>query len=487
MAQNPGSPWVPYQSTPKIDDRSDSLQLQKLQAVFSAFQDSGVSSSLALDLFLHQLVGEARSFLEGSSSAIALRVPGNHFVCRAAAGKFAPGLETRIEDQDGLSAECVRSGRQQICHDTESDARVDAEMCKSSGIRSLAIIPLFWQQKLVGILEVFAPLPHAFDKALVERLTNLGNRIVDTVAFADAHLKPQSPAPGRSQRPVQPWVEAKMREPGLAALAPPEPAGDVSNLAFEGASKSIPPANLATADLPGQVFLVEPPQKRGNLGLTLIALATGLVAAAGLWWWPTQPPQPSVAESRPSPPKQVLPDSQPATVVASNPVERTNSPRPSRQVAVSKAQPSSSPANQRAANEPRVRSGELVVYERGKIVYRALPGSDVLIGPVTSASETEKLRDTTDVFPSPVITGGKLIHQVLPTIPPEVVGLHLPEDVLLEGIIGQDGTVRDIRFIRGDARLSAAAIEAVRQWRYQPFRSNGEPVDMLSSLSVHFR
>src|SRR5207253_294931 len=116
---------------------------------------------------------------------------------------------------------------------------------------------------------------------------------------------------------------------------------------------------------------------------------------------------------------------------------------------------------------PGPRSGSLVVYEKGKVVYRALPGSGSMIGPaigpaatgiaatgsstlapaasasttispapnspvatgasaagsvttgpVTSAAETEKLRDTADVASS--ITGGKLIHQVDPIMPPEV-------------------------------------------------------------------
>jgi protein TonB len=113
-----------------------------------------------------------------------------------------------------------------------------------------------------------------------------------------------------------------------------------------------------------------------------------------------------------------------------------------------------------------------------------LAAGSLTAGPVTSAAETEKLRDTADVAAS--ITGGKLIHEVDPIMPPEVAGLNLPKEVLLEGVIDRDGSVRDIRLLRGDARLSAAAMDAVRQWRYEPFRSNGERVDMLATLSVHF-
>src|SRR5882724_11774277 len=137
MAQNSSFPWVRSQSIADETDRNGSRQLQKLQTVFSAFQESGADPGLALDLLLHELAVEARSLSGVGSSAIALRLSDNDFVCRAAAGKSAPGLGTRIEAQDGLSAECVRTGRQQVCQDTETDSRVDAEVCRVLGVRSL--------------------------------------------------------------------------------------------------------------------------------------------------------------------------------------------------------------------------------------------------------------------------------------------------------------------------------------------------------------
>lgn len=513
MAQNPSFPWAQSQSAAEREDRNESLQLQKLRAVFSAFQDSGAGSSLALDLLLHELAEEARSFLGGSSCAIALRVPENHFVCRATAGKSAPALGTRIEAQDGLSAECVYTSKQQICQDIEVDARVDAEMCRAMSIRSLAIIPLFLQQKLIGILEVFAPRLHAFDPATIQQLTNLGHRIVETVAFAEATLAPQPRLPETPRARVEPWMAATSPERTDVEvsdyevtdheitqhkvtnrkLTPPEPTRNIPSPIVEVADKSLPSPNLHPYSFQAPASTARPLRTRRNLGLALVALTTGLVAAAGLLWLPTENSHPILTESAVSPVKPVLPDSDLMTTAA-NSTARKSSPRKP-QPGIPKAQPDSPRGKDSERNDARERSGGLVVYEKGKVVYRALPGSGQLIGSVTSAAETEKLGDTTENTPGSGraqsalddITGGKLIHQVAPIIPPEVIGLHLPEEVLLEGIIGQDGTVRNIRFIRGDARLSEAAIEAVRQWRYEPFRSNGEPVDMLSSLTVRFR
>src|SRR5450432_2795157 len=184
MAQNPSFPWVPSQRPPEPEHRNESPQRQRLHAVFSAFQESGAGSSLALDILLHELTEESLALPGVTGAAIALRGAGDHFLCRAVAGEPTPALGARIEAQDGLSAECVRTGRLQVCQDTESDARVNAEMCRAWGVRSLVIVPLFLRQRLVGILEVFSPLSGAFERAGIERLVQLGNYVVETVAFS---------------------------------------------------------------------------------------------------------------------------------------------------------------------------------------------------------------------------------------------------------------------------------------------------------------
>jgi hypothetical protein len=86
MAQNPIFPWVPTQGVPEQEDRNASPQRQRLQAVFSAFEESGAGSTLALDILLHELAEESLSVPGVTGSAIALRGAGDHFACRAVAG-----------------------------------------------------------------------------------------------------------------------------------------------------------------------------------------------------------------------------------------------------------------------------------------------------------------------------------------------------------------------------------------------------------------
>jgi protein TonB len=60
--------------------------------------------------------------------------------------------------------------------------------------------------------------------------------------------------------------------------------------------------------------------------------------------------------------------------------------------------------------------------------------------------------------------------------------------VILEAIIRRDGTVGDIKILRDlPLGLGAAAVEAVRSWRFRPGTMHGVPVDVYYTLTVQFR
>jgi protein TonB len=58
--------------------------------------------------------------------------------------------------------------------------------------------------------------------------------------------------------------------------------------------------------------------------------------------------------------------------------------------------------------------------------------------------------------------------------------------VYLRAIISTDGTVRQLEVISGNPILARPAREAVLQWRYQPTRLNGEPVEVETFITVNF-
>lgn len=80
----------------------------------------------------------------------------------------------------------------------------------------------------------------------------------------------------------------------------------------------------------------------------------------------------------------------------------------------------------------------------------------------------------------------KLLVQVRPVAPPEV--RDIPGPVRVAVTITADGTVRDAQVIGGPAELAVRtrALQAVRQWRWQPTRRNGQPVEVTTEVDVPF-
>ncbi len=58
--------------------------------------------------------------------------------------------------------------------------------------------------------------------------------------------------------------------------------------------------------------------------------------------------------------------------------------------------------------------------------------------------------------------------------------------VVLQVIVGRDGTVQDVKFLQGSLMFARAAIDAVRQWRFKPYSMNGRAVSVQSVITLNF-
>ena len=58
-------------------------------------------------------------------------------------------------------------------------------------------------------------------------------------------------------------------------------------------------------------------------------------------------------------------------------------------------------------------------------------------------------------------------------------------DVQLLGI-GRDGHIEDVKIVRGSFLLSQAAIDAVKQWQFQPYMLNGRPARTQTVITINF-
>lgn len=91
--------------------------------------------------------------------------------------------------------------------------------------------------------------------------------------------------------------------------------------------------------------------------------------------------------------------------------------------------------------------------------------------------------------PIPVSTGvqaAKLIRQVKPIYPQLARSARISGVVRLVAIIGKGGAIENLQVSAGHPLLIPAAVEAVKQWLYQPTLLNGEPVDVITQIDVNF-
>ncbi|MDP2997809.1 MAG: energy transducer TonB [Bryobacterales bacterium] len=85
-----------------------------------------------------------------------------------------------------------------------------------------------------------------------------------------------------------------------------------------------------------------------------------------------------------------------------------------------------------------------------------------------------------------LVQQGKILHQPMPVYPPLARAARVQGTVRLEGILGKDGRVRELRVVSGHALLAPAAVEAVRRWIYKPTLLNGEAVEVVAPIDVNF-
>jgi TonB family protein len=82
---------------------------------------------------------------------------------------------------------------------------------------------------------------------------------------------------------------------------------------------------------------------------------------------------------------------------------------------------------------------------------------------------------------------GLLTHKIDPIYPEAARQAKLQGVVVLDAVIGEDGTVVDLRAVSGPDELASAALEAVKWWRFQPYLINGQAVQVKTRLAVDFR
>jgi TonB family protein len=454
--------------TPPLHSLFQSHQVQpsEVSAIFSKLRKLLDEGAEPLDSILRALTDAARVMTGANGIALALRSNGS-VICQARAGEMAPQVGARLNVDSGISGECFRTGKGLRCDDTQTDDRVDPEVCRVLGIRSIAVVPVRGRDGMAGILEALSSRPHAF----IEGHLSVLQRLAEIAEVANnRELGVETPVqgsgltkiPGEFLRPVQ-----------IAASIPEE---------------------ALTADVFGERSSTNHHRYWIVGG---IALAVILMSAV-IWISLSDTDGDAVATQQATQsqttPKENSSHLAPAAIPLKPPAGRVHV----RADAIAVKGPLHNAAT--LEPEPLAVSDVPSLGQKGAEISASQPPptSEIFVPPPRVAANASGTSSIASLFSTPAVlpvanlaisqgvTETTLIHKVLPVYPSQARTRRLGGAVVLQATIAEDGSTRDLKVISGPTLLAEAATEAVRQWRYRPSLLNGKPVAVQKQITIVF-
>ncbi len=125
-------------------------------------------------------------------------------------------------------------------------------------------------------------------------------------------------------------------------------------------------------------------------------------------------------------------------------------------------------------------SGICVKRGPNVLAANARPGNDLVIS-VHDLSSPATVNVAAVDRPRMHISGRprKLVYPVCPKT-------DTRGKVSLKAVVSGDGAVNRVKVLNGDRVLAAAAVDAVRQWRYDPFSGPAQPLERETDITVSF-
>jgi TonB family protein len=93
--------------------------------------------------------------------------------------------------------------------------------------------------------------------------------------------------------------------------------------------------------------------------------------------------------------------------------------------------------------------------------------------------------------PPPLRIGGRvelarIVKRIPPIYPPLARAARVEGTVVIDAVIATSGRLENMKVLRGHPLLVSAALDCVRQWRYQPARLNGKLIESPAHIEVNF-
>jgi TonB family protein len=486
------------------------------EAILVRLRGAVAAGASELGPILTALVETAHMLTGAGGVALALRCDGM-VTCRARSGEPSPEVGVYLDQDSGISGQCLRTGEILRCEDALTDFRVNPVVCRTLGLRSIAIVPIRRGAETCGILEAFSTRPYAFSEMHI----NFLSRLAELAEAAEA--QDQSRMELSKQAKMAPAAVAVEAEPPVLPSLAPAP------------TEPTPNYDAMVARLRDQLYegrslgkLYEPAKRR----LPLLATAAAAVAlVVGVGWSMLGGPTNSQAHNPTHRPAAAEQQMTPAEAPVSAEETATARPSPGRPMEkTSRRSEALRPQRADKATAPDVVTRDVVTHAES-LSSQAATAEDSSVGADAQPVEpvrTEQVRieqariesektepakiepakiETTAVDGAALgnllvahatlpklgvpVSGGVSVgvpeHRVQPVYPRFALERKLEGAVVLEATIADSGRVQSVRVISGQAVLALAAVEAVKQWRYRPTLLDGKPVSAQTQITITFK
>jgi TonB family protein len=488
----------------------------------------------------------AQAFTNASGVAIALSEgSADEIICRARSGASAPEVGTSLRVEGTFTGLCIQSGKELRCDDCETDTRVDTAAIRALNIRSMVVTPIKEENRVIGVLAVFAPTPHAFTITHVAVLKTMGDQIA---ALLHRQRSTREEIPQQQVEAARPSAPIPVARPAVVPQPPaappvvikPSPAAATPARAMA----PVPKAEPVKASTPMEVVpLAMPPKKeekrvdishRANFGtfdsvaaeekksgnkFMLVGVAAVLLIAAAATFVVLKMQRPAAqhtqeAASAPSQPA-VAPPSAVPSAPASNGAVNTASP-----AVISANIPAAASARTAAENDKKSAAKtdkNLSAAEKPAPAERPMAVATLNSGGPSRIAQNSD-QQTPDVAPSFTVTSNAGMPAPLTTLarpvasstpaaaieqsqleslqliktaplsyPPIAKARQMTGTVIVEVKVGKDGRVSSPKFINGPPIFKDAAFEAVLQYQFKPAKLNGQPIEQVTQIKLVFK
>jgi TonB family protein len=346
------------------------------------------------------------------------------------------------------------------------------------------------------------------------------------------------------------WLAPLARESETPA-APPSPAAESNTFAEVEAvvaepleeilrpesqeSTRRPEVAIFGGQLLGEALQSSEPASSGSKTGLFLGIAASLLLIAGGVWYSRQPgnaisgllggsstasqpsisktadPMPSIskpvsypdasvgaASSSPAAPAVVPPAAVPSSAAKSAPVASAS--RNTNPIATPPPSPSVSPRNALPVEEPKkpalgdVRLATPVINHRKTASTPGDPGPSIDVSasestgaPLSGLSASHRSEPAAPVPIGGDVKPAKLLKSVQPVYPQMARTQHVSGNVQIDALIDADGNVSAMKVLSGPTLLRDAALQSLKQWKYQPAELDGKPTSMHLTVVLQFR